>query len=250
MDKSMADADGPRIDATGLSSEQLKAALAELRGTAASRNPAIKADAIPIRIVGAATRSHLLMALDTSIHLLIEGPLGDYPFAFNRQAHTRVDGPAGDGVAEGMSSGTVRINGNVGVGAGVAISGGTLAVYGEAAAYCGAAMQGGEIFIRGNVGPGTASGAIGGTIVVGGDAAEGLGDSMRDATIFVRGNVASLGRGVREAPLRERERLRLGLLLINAGIRGDAKDFRRIVSQATLQNESRRPRGEIDPSWR
>ncbi len=111
-------------------------------------------------------------------------------------------------------------------------------------------MRGGEIFIRGNAGPQAAARALWGTIVIGGDADGGLGDSMRGATIFIRGKANMLGRGVREAPLREREKLRLGLLLINAGIRGDVKDFRRIVSEVTLREEANRPRGEINPSWR
>ena len=112
-------------------------------------------------------------------------------------------------------------------------------------------MRGGELFVRGNVGPGAAAGSLWGTIVIGGDAEEGLGDSMRGSTIFLKGKVAALGRGVREAPLREREKLRLGLLLINAGIRGEAKDFRRIVSDVTLKgDDAKRPKGELNPSWR
>lgn len=257
MDRSTRDSDGLSIDATELSPEQLKAALAKISRTPVEagelQTGAAKAGPVAlaaVRIRGAAAQNRFLMALDAPLQLVVDGPFGDYAFAFNRQAHIRVEGSVGDGVAEGMSSGVVRINGDAGVGAGAAVSGGTLAVYGGAGARCGAALQGGEIFIRGNVGPGAATGAVGGTIVIGGDAAAGLGDAMHGATVFIRGKVASLGRGAREAPLRERERLRLGLLLINAGIRGDAKDFRRIVSAATLQTESRRPRGEVDPSWR
>jgi formylmethanofuran dehydrogenase subunit C len=100
------------------------------------------------------------------------------------------------------------------------------------------------------VGPEAAAAALWGTIVIGGDAGEGLGDLMRGATVFLRGQAKSLGRGVQEAPLREREKLRLGLLLINAGIRGEVSDFRRIVSEVTLREESTRRRGEVDPSWR
>lgn len=262
MDGFARDKDGLVIDATGLSPEQLRAAVANVHRASLDAGAANTdaANAIPskaeaaafptVHIRGAAAADHFLMALDVPLQLIVDGPLGDYAFAFHRQAHVRVEGSVGDGVAEGMSAGVVRINGDAGVGAGTAVSGGTLAIYGAAGARCGAALQGGEIFVRGNVGPGAAAGAVGGTIVIGGAAAAGLGDAMRGTTVFIRGKVASLGRGAREAPLRERERLRLGLLLINAGIRGDAKDFRRIVSEATLENEARRPRGEIDPSWR
>lgn len=254
MEKPGVNADGPVIDASDLSADELKRIVAERGGMAGSAesisDQSAAAPRPPFHITGAVGREHLLMALDAPVDLVVDGPLGDYAFALNRQAKIRVEGSVGDGVAEGMSSGSVRIRGDAGVGAGVAIRGGTLAIYGAAAANCGAALQGGEVFVRGNVGRGAAAGAVGGTVVIGGDAAEGLGDAMQGTTIFIRGKIASLGRGVREAPLRERERLRLGLLLINAGIRGDVKDFRRIVSQLTLQEEARKPRGEVDPSWR
>lgn len=243
------DADGPVVDASGLAADELKRVLVE-RGGAAGTGESAAGPRPSFHITGVADRDHLLMGLDAPLDLVVDGPLGDYAFAFNRQTKIRVEGAVGAGVAEGMSSGAIRVRGDAGVGAGTAIRGGTLAIYGGAAANCGAALQGGEVFVRGNVGPGAAAGATGGTIVIGGDAADGLGDAMHGATIFIRGNVASLGRGVREAPLRERERLRLGLLLINAGIRGEARDFRRIVSEVALQEEASRPRGEVDPSWR
>jgi hypothetical protein len=53
-----------------------------------------------------------------------------------------------------------------------------------------------------------------------------------------------------EVALRKRDELRLGLLLINASIRGDAKDFRRVIPQRVLQAERDRKRGEVDPNWR
>ena len=72
---------------------------------------------------------------------------------------------------------------------------------------------------------------------------------MNNVTIFIRGRAKSLAEGVTEAPLRKREQLRLGLLLINASIRGDAKDFRRIVPQAMLEEELSN-RSEVGPNWR
>jgi formylmethanofuran dehydrogenase subunit C len=206
--------------------------------------------ALSLRLVGHPVRQSAFMAWEKSISIVIEGSLADYACAFNRNANFRVEGSVGAGVGEGMVSGAVRVRGDCGVGAGTAMRGGTLAIYGRAGANCGAAMRGGELFVRGDVGPAAAAGALWGTLVIGGDAGPGLGDSMRCTTIFIRGTASALGRGVREAPLREREKLRLGLLLINAGIRGDVKDFRRIVSEVTLQEEVNRPRGEVDPSWR
>ncbi len=128
-------------------------------------------------------------------------------------------------------------------------TGGTLAIYGVAGNRCGAGMRGGGIFVRGDVGDEAGVGALGGMIVIGGDAGERLGDAMNNVTVFIRGSDKSLAEGVTEAPLRKREQLRLGLLLINASIRGDATEFRRVIPQAMLRAEQSQ-RGELVPNWR
>jgi methylamine---glutamate N-methyltransferase subunit B len=202
-----------------------------------------------VEVTGSAGQDAVLMRLDHLIRIKMEGPLGDYAFAFNKQADIRMTGDVGNGVAEGMVSGAVRVRGDAGVGAGAAMTGGTLAIYGNAGNRCGAAMRGGGIFVRGDVGDETGVGALGGMIVVGGDAGHNLGDAMSNATVFIRGAAASLADGVADAPLRKREQLRLGLLLINASIRGDAKEFRRIVPVAMLEAEANE-RGELNPNWR
>ncbi|NND96881.1 MAG: tributyrin esterase [Pirellulaceae bacterium] len=204
---------------------------------------------VPVKIVGAAGQHAALMRLNHPVGLQVDGPLGDYAYAFNAETDVRQTGNVGNGVGEGMISGAVRVRGDAGDGAGVAMSGGTLAIYGAAGNRCGAGMRGGGIFVRGNVGDETAVGALGGTIVIGGDAGERLGDAMNNVTIFIRGHAKSLAEGVTEAPLRKREAVRLGLLLINASIRGDAKEFRRIVPNAMLDEEISR-RGEVGPNWR
>ena len=194
-------------------------------------------------------RDHALMRINRAVSIRVDGSLGHYAFALCSEAELRCEGDVGHGVAEGIASGTVRIRGNAGDGAGAAMTGGTLAVYGSAGDRCGGAMRGGGIFVRGNVGDHCGLGALGGLIVIGGDAGQQLGDAMSNATVFIRGRAKSLADGVVEAPLRKRELLRLGLLLINASIRGDAKDFRRIVPKALLDAEEA-GRGEVNPSWR
>ncbi len=202
-----------------------------------------------VKLTGVNGQDHALMRLNHPVRLHLKGPLGDYAFAFNSQADIRLTGSVGHGVAEGMISGAVRIRGDAGVGAGAAMTGGTLAIYGTASHRCGAGMRGGGIFVRGSVGDETGVGALGGMIVIGGDAGENLGDAMNNVTVFIRGSTKSLADGVIEAPLRKREQLRLGLLLINASIRGDAKEFRRIVPEAMLKAEQSQ-RGELNPKWR
>lgn len=202
-----------------------------------------------IAISGSAGQDGVLMRLNHPIRITMEGPLGDYAFAYNAESDIRMTGDVGSGVAEGMVSGAVRVRGNAGVGAGTGMTGGTLAIYGDAGNRCGAAMRGGGIFVRGNVGDEVGVGALGGMIVIGGDAGHNLGDPTSSATVFIRGAAASLADGVTDAPLRKREQLRLGLLLINASIRGDAKEFRRVVPVAKLEAEASE-RGELNPNWR
>lgn len=202
-----------------------------------------------VTIEGVQHQEHAFMRLSHPVRLILEGALGDYAFAFNEVTDVQMTGDVGHGVGDGMRSGAVRIRGNAGEGAGCSMTGGTLAIYGSAGNRCGAAMRGGGIFVRGDVGKETGIGALGGTIVIGGDAGANLGDAASNVTIFIRGQAESLAEGVTEAPLRQREQVRLGLLLINASIRGDAKDFRRIVPQAMLAAEQAKP-GELNPNWR
>lgn len=200
-------------------------------------------------ITGLSGGDSALMRIDHLVRLDVEGSLGDYAFAHHAQATVRLNGNAGHGVGEGMRSGILRIDGDAGVGAGTSMTGGTLAIYGAAGDRCGAAMRGGEIFVRGVVGDHAGVGALGGTIVIGGNAGHSLGNSTSDVSIFIRGVAASLADGVVEAPLRKREQLRLGLLLINASVRGNADDFRRIIPIGKLKAEQAQ-QGEIVPNWR
>lgn len=212
--------------------------------------PAEVGDPLPrIRLAGVAGQHHALMRLDHGVRIHLEGSLGHYPFAHNAQADLRLTGSAGHGVGEGMISGSVRVRGQVGDGAGAAMRGGMLTIYGSAGDRAGAAMRGGGVFIRGNVGDYAGIGALRGSIVIGGDAGEHVGSGMNRVTIMIRGQVKSLAPDAIEAPLRKREQLRLGLLLIQASIRGDAGDFRRIIPRWMWETEQRE-RGEVNPSWR
>ncbi|MEL6895311.1 MAG: tributyrin esterase [Planctomycetota bacterium] len=204
-----------------------------------------------LQLDGLRGRDFALCGLNHPLYLRIPVSLGDYAFAFHQQSLVRVEGGVGHGVADGMRSGTLRIHGHAGHGAGVGMCGGTLAIYGNAGPAVGAGIRGGEIFIRGDAGPRTGVGAVRGTIMIGGDAGEELGDATSGASIFLRGAAASLSPGMVEAPLRQREVVRLGLLLLNAGIRGEAKDFRRILPQQRLDAENQSDVGQVlTPSWR
>lgn len=202
-----------------------------------------------VKLIGLTGQHSACMRWSNSIRVHAVGDLGDFAFASFAGVDVHLEGSAGDGVCEGMRRGVVRITGSVGCGLGAAMKGGTLAVYGSAGARAGAAMRGGSIFVRGDVGDDTGAGALAGTIVVGGDAGKNLGDELNNITVFLRGTAASLAPGVIEAPLRKREEVRLGLLLMSASIRGKASDFRRIISAARWRAEEAGA-GEVRPNWR
>jgi len=252
----------PKISDTGVQFDAKSGDVAPIELSMADLTPQALYDAIHqvpvtdddqempcIQITGASGQPHALMRVNHPVRIHVEGPLGDYAGAYNAQSDIRITGTAGHGVGEGMVSGAVRVRGDVGVGLGTAMQSGTVAVIGSAGDRCGAAMRGGGVFVRGNVGDRAGVGALRGTIVIGGDAGEKLGDAMKNVTIFIRGQAKSLATGMTEAPLRQREQLKLGILLINASMRGKAAEFRRIVPESILRAEESR-RGEVNPNWR
>ncbi|MEO1525779.1 MAG: tributyrin esterase [Planctomycetota bacterium] len=206
-------------------------------------------DLARVELTEAIGQHSALMRLDHPARIRVRGSLGDYAFAFNAQALSKVFGDVGHGVADGMISGSVRVRGNAGHGAGISMTGGTLGIYGSAGDRVGASMRGGGIFVRGDVGDDVGLGAVAGTIVIGGDAGRNLGDPQSNVAVFLRGSAASLKDGVTEAPLKKKQEVQLGLILISAGIRGNATDFRRIVPIAMLEAE-KAARGEVVPNWR
>ncbi|EMI40525.1 dehydrogenase subunit C-like protein [Rhodopirellula sp. SWK7] len=202
-----------------------------------------------VELSGLSGQKAACMRWSKSVRVRAVGDLGDFAFAWFDGVDVHLEGNVGDGACEGMRRGVVRITGNAGCGLGAAMTGGTLAIYGAAGPRVGAAMRGGSIFVRGDVGDDTGAGALAGTIVVGGDAGANLGDGLNNVTVFLRGNAQSLAPGVIEAPLRKREEVRLGLLLMSASIRGKAADFRRIIPEARWKAEEAGA-GEVRPNWR
>jgi formylmethanofuran dehydrogenase subunit C len=203
-----------------------------------------------IQITGAAGQTAVLMAIRSRVRLHVMGPLGDYSLSYCNRCEVRVDGGGGHGIAECLGGGSIRFRGDVGQGAGVAMAGGTLAIYGSAGDRVGAAMLAGELFVRGDVGDDAGVAMRGGTLVVGGNAGQRLGDHRGLGTIYLRGSAASLADAMVEVPLKKRDELRLGVLLINASIRGAAKEFRRVIPERLWRFEQLRETGEVRPNWR
>jgi glutamate synthase domain-containing protein 3 len=212
---------GPlELDSAGWSESELRSRLAELAGE--TRRVAISGS----------ERAGFLAGLNTTLRITVQGVVGDFCLAMIQAGEVRIHGAAGAGLGEGMAGGSIRIRGSAGLGCGVAIKGGTLAVYGDVGDHLGVAMQGGEIFVRGDVG--AAAGAYGqrGTLVIGGDAGERLAFGAQEVTVYLRGRCPEIGRSLVEKPLTKADQLKLGLVLINAGIKGAPVGFRRIVPMA------------------
>ncbi|TWU16751.1 tributyrin esterase [Allorhodopirellula heiligendammensis] len=240
------------FDLTKLTSGELRQAIAaiDVDPPHAMSDSSAAEEVFPlVRLTGLQRQDAACMRWANWVRVHAVGDLGDFAFASFAGIDVRLEGSAGDGVCEGMRRGVVRITGSTGCGLGAAMIGGTLAVYGSAGPRVGAAMRGGSIFVRGDVGDDTGAGALAGTIVVGGDAGVNLGDGLNNVTVFLRGKAASLAPGVIDVPIRKREEVRLGLLLMSASIRGKPGEFRRIIPEARWRAEEAGA-GEVRPNWR
>ena len=65
-----------------------------------------------------------------------------------------------------------------------------------------------------------------GNLILGNDAGPDLGLDATGGTIYLRGEAASIAEGMREVKMKDADSMRLGLLLVRAGIRAATKEFR------------------------
>ena len=147
-----------------------------------------------------------------------------------------VDGHAGVGVGENIMSGEVRVKGNASQSAAASGQGGMVVIEGDASARCGISMKGVNIIVGGSVGHMSAFMAQTGNLVVCGDAGGSLGDSIYEAKLYIQGSVESLGADCIEKKLTPEHVAKLERLLARAGIKADAKRFRRYGSARKLYN--------------
>jgi glutamate synthase domain-containing protein 3 len=177
----------------------------------------------------------LACGLDGDLSVTIDGHVGYYCAAMNKQAHVTVNGNAGTGLAENMMSGVVHVKGDASQSAGATGCGGLLIIDGNASARCGIAMRGIDIVVKGSVGHMSAFMAQAGRLVVLGDAGDGLGDSLYEAQLFVRGTVKGLGADCVEKEMRDEHKTALRALLDAAGVRdADVLEFKRYGSARNL----------------
>ncbi len=197
---------------------------------------AVAAGEHAIRVLDPEARHNLAVALLQPVEIHIEGSVGYYCGGMGDGPRITIDGSAGWGLAECIMGGTVACRGSAGNGAGASIRGGRVVVHGNAAARAGISLKGGTVLIGGSTGYMTGFMMQKGTIVVCGDAAEGLGDSMYAGDIFVGGRIAGLGNDAVEQPMTPADVERLGGLLEEHDLPGDAVRFKRITSGGRLHN--------------
>jgi len=183
--------------------------------------------AVAIRIIGEGAPHFVGVGLSHPNSIDIVGPVGDYAFCGADNVDVTVDGDAGEFAAHSLRSGQVVIKGSVTDSLGSMAVGGLVAVYGSAGARAGICLHGADIFVRGNVGAEAGFRMQQGTIIIGGNAGEQLGKRLQGGTIYLRGDAVSISADIEEQRLREPDRLKLGLLLLKAGIKTPSgKDFR------------------------
>lgn len=189
-----------------------------------------------VRIVGGASRDSFALGLSNAARLEIRGDVGDYCLYGVRSAEVEVYGHAGVGFAQAMESGSAILHGSAGDSLGAFSRGGLIAVYGNGARRAGCGLRGGQVFVRGSVGTQAAYGMQGGSLLIGGSAGKDLGAAMVGGVVYVRGDVESLAEHLEETRMKEPDRLRIGLILLKAGVKATGKDFRafRVIESTSL----------------
>jgi glutamate synthase domain-containing protein 3 len=181
--------------------------------------------------------AHAIAAgLTVPIEVVVDGHAGYYCAGMNKEATVIVNGHAGVGVGENIMSGEVRVKGNASQSAAASGQGGLVVIEGDASARCGISMKGVDIVVGGSVGHMSAFMAQSGNLVVCGDAGGSLGDSIYEAKLYIQGKVESLGADCIEKKMTPEHVAKLERLLARAGIKADAKRFRRYGSARKLYN--------------
>jgi glutamate synthase domain-containing protein 3 len=177
---------------------------------------------------------NIAVGVNAPVAIEVMGHAGYYCAGMNQLAEVTVLGNVGPGVAEGMTSGLVHVKGYASVAAGAAGHGGLLVIEGDASLRCGISIKGIDIVVGGSVGDFTGFMAQTGRIVVCGDAGDALGDSLYEAVIYVRGNIRSLGADAGLEPMSDADYRAVAELLTRAGLKHDAKQFKRVASKREL----------------
>ncbi len=209
---------GVSLDAKALGVAALNRHLRELQ--MAENEPAV-------RILGLMGQHGLATGIANEVRIELIGMAGSNFGMLNAAADLDLTGDAGSCCGHSMTGGGILVRGHVGHSAAAFAHGGFIGVHGTAKSACGLFLNGADVVVRQAVGDFAARGMRSGNLVLGSDVGNGLGQDCTGGTIYVRGTVASISDCLREARMKEADSMRLGLLLVRAGIKGAvAKDFR------------------------
>ncbi len=203
------------LDARTLSARQINDTLSTLQASIST-----------IEIENCSAPDLLAAGFNVNCRVSMKGNLGDYCLCSISNAEMEVHGRAGCGLGESMESGSIVVHGDTGDATGAFNRGGFIAVYGNTGRRTATGMCGGDIVVKGSIGAQGAFAMTDGALLVFGAAGAMLGHRMTGGTIYIRGEVESITSHIEASRLRESDRLRIGLLLLKAGLTGDAKDFR------------------------
>lgn len=205
---------------------RLDLAIAETLRTT-SVQPLVQESSSVFRGTGAVGQDFVGAALNDVTAFTVEGNVGDYACSGLDNSQCTLDDDAGDYLGHSLVSGLLICKGNVGHGLAAMARGGLIAVYGSSGDRTATSLRGADVIVRGNTGAMAAKGMQQGTLIIGGSAGEGLGTGMRGGVIFLRGEAPGISSDIEEHRLREPDRLKLGLLLLKAGIKSTGgKEFR------------------------
>ncbi|AMV34753.1 GXGXG motif protein [Pirellula sp. SH-Sr6A] len=179
-----------------------------------------------IEICCAKALPYLLNGYRLRGHVKVLGSVGDFCFVCFGESEGIIEGNAGHYLAHSIHSGALFVHGDAGSGLASLGQGGLVSVYGNAGPRVALGMQGADVVIRGNAGPLCGLGMQSGSIVIGGNAGEELGRGMRGGIIYVRGEVQSISPDIEEVRMREPDKLKIGLLMLKAGIKATGKEFK------------------------
>jgi formylmethanofuran dehydrogenase subunit C len=180
-----------------------------------------------VRFTGTSGQDFLGAGLSDLQAVWFSGSAGKFAFCGMDNCECTLEEDAGDSFGHSLASGVLICKGSVGDGVGAMARAGLIAVYGSAGDRAGASLRGADLLIRGNAGKSAGVGMRQGTLIIGGSAGEQLGVGMKGGVIFLRGDASSISPDIEEHRLREPDRLKLGLLLLKAGIKATAgKEFR------------------------
>jgi glutamate synthase domain-containing protein 3 len=181
---------------------------------------------LQFKISGASGQDFVGAGLRGVAKVSVEGSLGEFCFCSFGEGDCFIEGKVGAYFGHSMQSGILIVHGHASHSVGALARGGTIAIYGNASDRAAIGMQGADLVIRGSVGDFAGLGLQSGSLIIGGNAGKELGKGMKAGAIYIRGDAESISSDVEEQRVREPDRLKIGLVLLKAGIKSAGKDFR------------------------